>query len=370
MKWNWQHSDWPKFRYNSAALAHLESQFLQGSGYLIASVKHLDEKDRDELIVEFISDEALKTSEIEGELLNRESLQSSVRKVFGLQVKNQNTIPPAERGISEMMVDVYRNYDQALGHKTLHHWHRHLLAGKKGLQDISCYRTTNEPMQIVSGALDKPKVHYVAPDSKAVPEEMDRFIQWIHESTTLPILTRVGIAHLYFLAIHPYIDGNGRIARALSEKLLAQAIGQPTLLALAQTIEANRKAYYTALQSTNRSLDIDAWLAYFANTVLDAQAASLRKVKFLIAKGKMLQRLHGQINPRQEKILKRLFNAGPDGFTGGLSAENYLSITKTSRATATRDLQDLVTKGALSKTGSLKHTRYWLNREARKGVVP
>lgn len=361
MKWNWQLFEWPKFRYDSTALAQLESQFLQGTGYLVATVKHLDENERDELTVEFISNEALKTSEIEGELLNRESLQSSVRKEFGLHVNNTHTIPPAERGISEMMVDVYRNYNQTFGHDTLHHWHRHLLAGKRGLQDIGRYRTTSEPMQIVSGALDKPKVHYVAPPSSAIPEEMNTFIQWIHESTTLPILTRVGIAHFYFLAIHPYIDGNGRIARALSEKLLAEAIGQPTLLALAQTIEANRKAYYAALQSTNQSLNIDAWLGYFANTVLEAQAASLRKVEFLIAKGKMLQRLHGQINPRQEKVLKRLFHAGPDGFTSGLSAENYLSITKTSRATATRDLQDLVSKIALSKTGSLKHTRYWLN---------
>jgi len=219
-------------------------------------------------------------------------------------------------------------------------------------------------MQIVSGAIDKPKIHYIAPPGPNVAHQMDTFMQWAQFSISLPALTRAGIAHAYFLAIHPYVDGNGRIARALSEKLLAQAIGQPTLLALAQTIEANRKAYYTALQTTNRSLDIDAWLQYFAQTALEAQTASLRKVEFLIEKGKLLQRLAGQLNPRQEKALKRLFREGPDGFTGGLSAENYRSITKTSRATATRDLQDLVTKGALRSTGSLKHTRYWINLDA------
>lgn len=360
MQWNWQHSEWPSFRYDAEALRQMEAEFLQGSGFLIGSVQHLERSEREQLTVELLSDEALKTSEIEGEYLNRESVQSSVRKQFGLQVESGGRATAAEQGIAEMMVDVYRHFDQPLTEATLFNWHARLLAGRRDLPDIGGYRNTAEPMQIVSGALDAPKVHFVAPPSQQVRTEMARFMQWWANSGDLPALTRAGIAHLHFLAIHPFIDGNGRIARALTEKLLAQAIGQPTLLALAQTIEADRKSYYQALQATNRQLEIDGWLCYFAETLLRAQKASIQKLDFLIRKGQFLDQFEGPLNPRQIKVIKRLFQAGPGGFTGGLSAKNYLAITKTSRATATRDLQDLVQKAALTRTGDRKHTRYWL----------
>lgn len=364
MKWNWQHSEWPAFRYDAGALRSLEAEFLQSSGFLIGSVRHLEPSEREQLTIELLSEEALKTSEIEGERLNRESVQSSVRKQFGLQVEPSGRIPAAEQGVAEMMVDVYRQFDQPLTEATLFHWHAGLLAGRPELRDIGCYRSTTEPMQIVSGALDAPKVHFVAPPSQQVSEEMRLFMEWCANSGDLPALTRAGIAHLHFLAIHPFIDGNGRIARALTEKLLAQAIGQPTLLALAQTIEADRKSYYQALQATNSQLEIDGWLHYFAQTALRAQKASIQKLEFLIRKGQFLDQFESQLNPRQVKVIKRLFQAGPDGFIGGLSAENYLAITRTSRATATRDLQDLVQKGALTRTGERKHTRYRLKLDS------
>ena len=360
MEWNWQHLNWPDFRFDAQALQPLESKFLQGSGFLTGTVRHLNDSDHEQLTIELISDEALKTSEIEGEHLDRESLQSSIRKAFGLQFDESRRIPAAERGITAMMVDLYRNFDQPLSHQTLFRWHRHLLAARKDLSDIGRYRTSGETLQIVSGAVHAPKVHFEAPPSTQVPHEMERFLNWYRSSRQTSPLIRSAIAHLYFLAIHPFIDGNGRIARALSEKLLAETVGQPTLFALAQTIERDRKNYYQALHATNRSLNIDPWLEYFARTVIRAQATSLQKAEWLIAKAKLFDRLDRQLNPRQEKVLRRLFSAGPDGFKGGLSAENYIALTKTSRATATRDLQDLVAKGALRRTGQLKHTRYWL----------
>lgn len=159
-------------------------------------------------------------------------------------------------------------------------------------------------------------------------------------------------------------DGNGRIGRAIAEKALAQCLGQPTLIAIAHMIERNKKAYYSALEQANKNNEITAWLIYFADTVLSAQSYTQVRLEFLIDKAKLFDRLRGQLNVRQEKVLSRMFREGPEGFIGGLNAEKYLSITGTTRPTATRDLQDLVIKGALTKTGEHKHTRYHLNIES------
>jgi Fic family protein len=177
----------------------------------------------------------------------------------------------------------------------------------------------------------------------------------------LPPLTRAAIAHLYFVCIHPFEDGNGRIGRALAEKSLAQNLGQPSLIALAYTIERKRKDYYAALERNNRDLDITDWMTYFADTVLAAQNNTIKRVDFYVAKARFHERLRGKLNERQERVIARMFREGVDGFKGGLSAENYITISKTSRATATRDLADLVEKGALTRTGELRHTRYRLN---------
>ena len=181
----------------------------------------------------------------------------------------------------------------------------------------------------------------------------------------LPPLTRAALAHLYFVSIHPFEDGNGRIGRAIAEKSLAQNLGQPSLIALAYTIERKRKDYYAALERNNEDLEVSGWMKYFSNTVLEAQNNTLKRVEFYLAKARLYDRLRGKLNERQEKALARMFLEGIDGFKGGLSAENYIAITKTSRATATRDLQALVEKGALTKTGELRHTRYSLNLSER-----
>jgi len=361
MKWNWQRKDWPNFRYDAAALTELENRFLRESGTLQGAFKHLGSDQRKSITIDLISDEALKTSEIEGEFLDRESLQSSIRKQLGLQADGKK-IPPAEQGVAEMMVDLYENFVATLDHTTLHDWHRMLLKGRKDLKEIGRYRSNPEPMQVVSGSIHEPKVHVEAPPSTSVAREMDVFVKWFQSSRdALPVLARAGIAHAYFVSIHPFEDGNGRIGRAISEKAMSEKLGQPTLISLAQTIENNKKAYYDALQAINRTNEITSWLIYFANTVLEAQKATIALVEFAIAKAKFYDRLSDQMNARQAKVITRLFNEGLKGFTGGLSAENYISITKTSRATATRDLSDLVKKGALTKKGELKHTRYYLN---------
>jgi Fic family protein len=195
---------------------------------------------------------------------------------------------------------------------------------------------------------------------------MKRFIAWFNDTApggraALPALTRAGLVHLYFVCIHPFEDGNGRIGRALAEKSLAQSLGQPSLIALAYTIERKRKDYYAALERNNKDNQVTGWLTYFADTVLEAQVNTTKRVDFYVAKARLYERLRGQLNDRQEKVIARMFREGVDGFAGGLSAENYIRIAKSSRATATRDLQDLVEKGALRRTGALRHTRYYLN---------
>ncbi len=363
MTWNWERDDWPNFTYEKEALADHENRFLRESGTLLGAFKHLNSDERQSITINLISDEALKTSEIEGEFLDRESLQSSIRKQFGLQAKT-GKIPPREQGVAEMMVDLYENFDAPLEHQTLFRWHKMLLGDRKLIQDLGRYRTDSGAMQIVSGSVQKPKVHFEAPPSKSVPSEMKRFVSWFQSTKdSLPALTRTGIAHAYFVSIHPFEDGNGRIGRAISEKALAEKLGQPTLIALAHTIEKNKKAYYAALQGINETNEITSWLSYFANTVLDAQQATLARVEFAIAKAKFFDQLGDELNERQSKVIRKLFEAGPEGFTGGLSAENYIALTKTSRATATRDFTDLVKKNALTKTGELKHTRYHLNHK-------
>lgn len=362
MTWNWEQPEWPNFTYDLRLLEPLERHFLLQSGQFIGACKHIGPDDQETLKIELISDEAVKTSEIEGEILNRDSVQSSLRQQFGLDIE-QPGVKPAERGVSKMMVDLYRSFAAPLTDKTMFDWHALLLSGDPS---VGGYRTHVGPMQVVSGPDYKRTVHFEAPPSGRVADEMKHFMTWFNDNgpgakNPLPALTRAGIAHLYFVCIHPFEDGNGRIARALAEKSLAQNLGRPSSIAIAYTIERKRKDYYAALERNNKETEITDWLKYFADTILEAQQNTIKRTDFYVVKAKLYERLRGRLNKRQEKVVARMFREGIDGFKGGLSAENYISITQASRATATRDLQDLVEKGALIKTGELRHTRYHLN---------
>lgn len=364
MPWNWQSPDWPEFRFRRELLAEREATFLRQSGVVVGSMRHFADEERLPLVIDLISTEALKTSEIEGELLDRDSVQLSLRRQFGLQA-DARRIRPAEQGISRMLSDLYQRSQDPADHATLFRWHTWLVQGRADLDSVGTYRTHAEPMQIVSGPIYAPKVHFEAPPSEVVPREMENFLAWFNQTAPwgnepLPTLVRAGLAHLYFECIHPFEDGNGRIGRALAEKALAQGAGQPTLTALSLTIQRRRKTYYDQLEAANKDLGMDAWLSWFADTVLAAQAHTLRSIEFLLEKTKLFDRLRGQLNERQEKALVRMMAEGPDGFRGGLSAAKYKTIAGAPAATTTRDLAHLVEVGALRRTGQLKSTRYWL----------
>jgi Fic family protein len=365
MVWNWQQDQWPCFTYCGQDLEGLENAFLRQSGMLQGAYLHIDPADKNQLTIELMSNEALKTSQIEGELLDRESLQQSIKRDLGLATLLPFKAPPAEQGIAKMTVSLHRTFDAPLTARTLHQWQAMLMNGRVDAKDAGKYRTDPEPMQVVSGRLDRPQVHFEAPPASQVKREMTRFIRWFNGTApnarhSLPPLTRAGLAHLYFVCIHPYEDGNGRLARALAEKALAQSLSQPSLTSLSQVIQKRRDDYYNALARNNRDMEVTEWLVIFGGMILEAQTHTQQLIRFLIEKTRIYDRVRGSLNPRQEKALVRVFREGPEGFKGGLSVANYLAITGASRATATRDLQQMVALGALTRSGDLKATRYHL----------
>ena len=264
------------------------------------------------------------------------------------------------------MVDVRKSYAEELTEDKLFAWHRMLMKGSKRVK-AGVWRTHEEPMQVVSGPIGKEKIHYEAPPSSQVPEEMAQFISWFNETgpggkkEIKKLAARSAIAHLYFETIHPFEDGNGRIGRALSEKALSQHIGRPVLLSLSRTIEENRNDYYDALQDGQRSNEITSWITYFVNTVLQAQIQAEEQIEFTLKKAKFFDRFEDTLNERQLRVIRRMLEDSPKGFKGGMSAKKYIAITKASKATATRDLQDLVEKGVFTPTGGGRSTRYEVN---------
>ncbi|KTC65944.1 Filamentation induced by cAMP protein Fic (plasmid) [Legionella adelaidensis] len=358
-KWVWQVTEWPYFYYDSSKIISHERKFIQQIGKFAAVLSYIHSEDKEKFIIEALSEEGLKSSEIEGEILERESLQSSIKKHLGL--KKDIGESPKEKGMAALLCDVYQSYQNPLTADMLFNWHQQLMEFKSTKITVGKYRDHSEPMQVVSSRYDKREVFYEAPPSKRVPVEMAVFIDWFNKiDSSESILGKAALIHVYFECIHPFEHGNGRIGRALVEKYLSMTFETPLLLPLSQIIYKNQKAYYAALGSCNQSLDANTWVQFFVRVIEEAQESAIEIVNFLLFKTKLFDRFKGKINQRQEKALLRIFKEGPEGFKGGLSAEKYIAITKTSRATATRDLHELVSMQVLEKTGKLKHTRYWL----------
>ncbi len=318
-----------------------------------------------EFMVNTLVAEAIKTSEIEGEFYSREDVYSSVKKNLGLvpdkQVKNAKA-----RGISELVVSVHKTFKEHLSQASLFDWHKTLMQDRRNIK-IGQWRSHTAPMQVVSGTIGKETIHFEAPPSDQVGSEMKRFIQWFNntypgksEGIQNPLI-RSAIAHVYFVTIHPFEDGNGRIGRAISEKALSQGTNQPLLFSLSKTIEKDKKSYYSALKQAQRTLDLNKWLKYFTTVILEAQNETEKEIFFSLKKAKFFDQYKDVLNRRQLKAIQRMFNAGINGFKGGMTAKKYMSLTSASKATATRDLQMLHENGALVRTGAGRSTRYQLN---------
>jgi Fic family protein len=350
--YNWQQPDWTSFRFDLSGLEKDLLRYVQQTGRLDGLTSAMSGQLRLETVISLMVEEAVKTSEIEGVSFTRADVQSSVRKNLGLSynptlLRNR----PAAAGIGELMATVHQTFSDPLTEDMLFEWHRMLMEGSRGLR-VGAWRIHPEPMQVVSGAMGKEKVHFEAPPSERVPEEMRRFIAWFNEEVPLAAPVRAAIAHLWFESIHPFEDGNGRVGRALAEKSLSQNAGRPVILSLSEAIEAKKPRYYEALKSAQRTNDITEWIRYFLDTLLDAQTRAESLILFTLRKVEFYDRYRNELNERQLRVLTRMLDEGPRGFEGGMNARKYMGITKASKATATRDMIQLLDVGVFERLGT------------------
>jgi Fic family protein len=366
MKYNWQLPEWPRFSFETTDVQPLIFEFAKETGEIDGIIQGLPNHLKQETLLQLMMSEALKTSEIEGEYISREDVISSLRNNLGL---NDMPVPVKDRratGIAQLMTEVRKSFQEQLTINTLKTWHGLLMAGTRNINPGD-WRKGNAPMQVISGAVGREVVHYEAPPSEKVPAEMEAFVDW-YNSAVFPLkgeiaegVLKSAIAHLYFESIHPFEDGNGRIGRSVAEKALSQSLNRPVMLSLSKTIEKNKKGYYNALKEAQRSLNINSWITYFAQIILDAQRDARSMVQFTLKKAQFFDRYRDELNERQSKAVLKIMEQGADGFEGGMTARKYMSITRASKATATRDLQQLYDLGVFTREGGGRSVRYQLN---------
>lgn len=374
MKWVWQQADWPNFRYTPLLSADRELEFLMRSERLAGSVDALPTGHHDDVIIDLMLSEAIKTSAIEGERLDRQSVRSSL-----LALITSDTLPPnADQktvGAASLLVDVRKNWQSPLTHELLGRWQSMAVPEQRYSTLLrGAYRNDPSAMQIVSGHYGREKVHYEAPPSAQVPGEMEQFLAWYNQQIrpvndksptyhrVLGGISKAGIAHLWFEIIHPFDDGNGRVGRAIADHALSQFLGYPTTACLSTAIESNKKAYYLQLEKASRGdLDVNEWLDYFADQVIMAQQIAKEEVDFVLAKTRFYESFGSLMNDRQARLVARVFAEGRAGFSGGITTKKYETITKSSNRTASRDLSDLVQKGIIvALPGGGRTSRYAL----------
>ena len=322
--------------------------------------------------------ELITTSGIEGESLDRDSVRSSLLSMITSDVLPKHSDQKAA-GAAMLLVDVRSKWQAPLTQQLLGHWQSMAIPEQRYTSVLrGAYRNDPSPMQIVSGPYGRERVHYEAPPSTQVPDEMASFIDWYNQTSgasskdnKMHGIARAGIAHLWFEVIHPFDDGNGRVGRAIADHALSQSLGYPTTACLATAIESDKKTYYLQLEKASRaSLDVNAWLEYFANTVIKAQQIAKEEVDFVLAKTRFFETFGDQLNDRQSKMVSRVFTEGRKGFEGGITTKKYETITKCPNRTASRDLADLLTKGIIAPLpGGGRTTRYKLTVVEPSGFV-
>ena len=362
MAYIWQQPEWPNFTWDTAAVDQNVYAYALEASRLVGEVQHLSKAEKTDVLIDRMVSEAVKTSQIEGENLDREDVRSAIRNHLGLNASLEKVRDQRANGVAALMISVRDHFAEPLTEQRLCEWQDRIIVGRfdRGKLEVGKWRTSAEPMQIVSGSIGKTKIHYEAPPSAQVPAEMKRYIEWFNGSKNLKGAVRAGVAHLYFECIHPFSDGNGRVGRAISEIALSQEIGHPALLSLSTTIQGRQQDYYDALSRASRgSLDITGWMVWFTELVLDSQREAKAQISYVLSKARFWDTYFDRLNGRQTKILGRMFREGPEGFKGGMSAQKYSKITKCSKATATRDLAELLKMGAFKKLdGGGRSTRY------------
>jgi Fic family protein len=370
-QWIWQNPKWPRFTWDAAALSTPLAAARRAQGEVAGMAKLLDANADLQAQLEVLTKEGVATSAIEGEKFDPNSLRSSLARRLGLPTAG---LPPASRsteGLVEVLLDATRDFNEPLRLKTLNSWQAALFpTGRSGLHEIRVGALRgDDPMQIVSGPIGRERVHFEAPPRDRLEDEMKAFLAWFNNAPKgLDGLLRAGLAHAWFEVVHPYEDGNGRVGRALLDRALAQDENRSTrLYSMSARFESERDAYYDALGAfSTGTLDATPWLRWFLVQVEAAARTSEHTVNRVVAKAQYWAgHAHVTHNERQKKALNVLLDAGPEGFVGGMTNKKYASLTKTSPATAQRDLAELVEKGSLVVTGAGRSVRYELPGRGR-----
>lgn len=361
----WEKPDWPAFTWDEKALTSPLAQVSREQGRLLGKMEALGFDLRNEAHLRTLTEDVLKSSEIEGEKLERDQVRSSIARRLGMDIGG---LVPADRdveGVVEMMLDATGNYDQPLTEERLFAWHASLFpTGRSGMHKIRVGAWRDDrtgPMEIVSGAIGKEKVHYQAPPAKRLPHEMAKFLDWFEgPKDTDPLLT-AGLAHLWFVTIHPFDDGNGRIARAIADMALARSeITGQRFYSMSAQIRRERNDYFMTLETTQKGeLDVTRWQAWFLECLHRAIDGAQETLGAVLFKAQFWERFAKEpLNERQIKVLNRLL----DGFEGKLTTSKWAKLAKCSQDTAYRDILDLVERGALQKDpGGGRSTSYSLN---------
>lgn len=343
---------WPIFSWKLKEIVMILGEVRNLQGRLMGRMESLGFEMKAEALLSTITLDVVKSAEIEGEIINPEQVRSSVARKLGIEIAGAVEPDRNVEGMVDIMIDATQNCFLPLTDERLFNWHAALFpTGRSGMYKIvvaDWRKDTTGPMQVVSGALGKEKVHFQAPDSANMQAEMELFLQWFNEETGTDPVLKAGIAHLWFVTIHPFEDGNGRIGRAITDMLLARSDSSTQrFYSMSAQIRVEQKQYYEVLEKTQKgSLDITEWLIWFLRCLLNALKATDTMLSRTLFKAAFWQK-HAQtdLNPRQKKLLNRLL----DGFDGKLTSSRWARIAKCSRFTAIRDINELIEAGILKK---------------------
>jgi Fic family protein len=365
VKYYHQRPEWPKFTWDSKVLADQLAAVRHHQGRLIGRMEGLGFPLRDEAILQTLTQDVLKSSEIEGEILDADQVRSSIARRLGMDV---GALTPADRdveGVVEMMLDATQNFDKPLTAERLFGWHASLFpTGYSGIHKITvgAWRSDKSgPMQVVSGRIGKERVHYEAPEAARLEQEMKAFLGWYNADSDIDPVLKAALAHLWFVTIHPFDDGNGRIARAIADMSLARSEKSPQrFYSMSSQIRKERNAYYDMLEATQKqdNGDVTPWLQWFLGCLDRAFEGAEETLATVLKKAKFWEsHSTGDFNERQRDMINRLF----DGFYGKLNTSKWAKIEKCSADTALRDITDLVDRGVLKKdAGGGRSTSYSL----------
>jgi len=355
--WIWEQADWPAFHWRETEISPVLARARLAQGRILGAAGLLDPALTLDADVSILVEDGVQTSAIEGERLDLDAVRSSVARHLGLPTAGLPVPSRAIDGLIDVLLDATRRFGAPLTLERLLGWQAALFpTGYSGLRAIrGGHLRGTEPMEVVSGGIGGERVHFLAPPRERLEGELGRFLDWFEEPPRdLDGLVRAGIAHLWFITLHPFEDGNGRLARAVTDMAIAQDERRPMrLFSLSTQIQRRRGTYYKILERTQRGeLDITPWLVWFLSQVEDAATAAHALVARTLGKARFWLRFQAvELNERQRKVLNRLLDAGPEGFGGGINNRKYMGLTRTSRATAWRELSDLVDKGCLVPTG-------------------